>query len=388
MTMSETTPLLKCLDTNFKSEKEQTGDHPLLTFQKGNLFGVQDTQDDKVLKYSMSRLGSWWALLYYKDTFFVDKELWKIVSVHVVICIVMCCTVYLNVYTGFHLGRLASDKNLEALSSVAACISVVVGFLLGMFVSGSVSRWWSMRNGCLGGLWGAVDDLTLILSAHMPNKRDRAAKENVLRLSLLSVRLLFAQAQGKESWEDLQQIVDRGLMTPEEKEALLGMPSKPQVVWVWIAQTLHELADAGKIKYKEVMMPELDMLCARARGSIGGAFAYTDTQVPFNYVHLLVVSVFLSNITLSVKCGLIMGREFFHVHGDGSYYVAFAQLLQVIIVPFVYSAFLKINEQLESPFGNDPMDFPALSYHVYMRDECHAFIRSGENMPKSVLEKV
>jgi len=120
MTMSETTPLLKCLDTNFKSEKEEKGEHPLLTFQKGNLFGVQDTQDDKVLKYNMSRLGSWWALLYYKDTFFVDKELWKIVSVHFVICIVMGCTVYLNVKTGFHLGRLASEKNLEALSGISA----------------------------------------------------------------------------------------------------------------------------------------------------------------------------------------------------------------------------------------------------------------------------
>merc|ERR1712137_589283 len=87
--------------------------------------------------------------------------------------------------------------------------------------------------------------------------------------------------------QDLLKLVDRGLMTEAELQVIQNMSSKSQVVWVWISQLIHGLANKGKVRHPEIMVPQFDVMCAKARASIGLLFTYTNTQLPYVWVHML-----------------------------------------------------------------------------------------------------
>mmetsp|Transcript_84986 Transcript_84986/g.237374 ORF Transcript_84986/g.237374 Transcript_84986/m.237374 type:complete len:262 (-) Transcript_84986:347-1132(-) len=259
--------------------------------------------------------------------------------------------------------------------------------MVSMFVTTLFGRWWSIRKDGVGGLWGAIDDLMLILSIQLPGKEHREVKERILRLGLLSHRLIYAQAQGMESREDLQKFSDVGLLTIEELEILSKETAKAQVVWVWIGQVIHQLALKDKLPFRDLVLPKLNELCVKARGSIGIIFSYTDTQVPFAYVHLLVLSIILSNSLIAVKCGLAIG----FAAGDHSdintvpMIKIVVQVFQLAVIPFLYHAFVHMGLELANPLGFDYMCFPGYSYHVWMRNENMSFVRAGERTPLHLL---
>merc|ERR1711998_95424 len=68
----------------------------------------------------------------------------------------------------------------EKVSDVAGYLSTVTAFMIGLHTAMVVLRWWNIRCNCLGGLWGAVDDLCVILATHMPDPLDRPYKERIL----------------------------------------------------------------------------------------------------------------------------------------------------------------------------------------------------------------
>ena len=47
----------------------------------------------------------------------------------------------------------------EAIDALNSLMAAGLFFLLGPFVVNAVQRWWDVRRDCVGGLWGAVDDL-------------------------------------------------------------------------------------------------------------------------------------------------------------------------------------------------------------------------------------
>ena len=93
-------------------------------------------------------------------------------------------------------GVIAANTE-EAVSSLNAVIAAGLFFLLGPFVSTAVSRFWTVRKDCIGGLWGAVDDLSAYAAAWFASKSvaDRAARALVLRLGLCSHALLYKQVR-------------------------------------------------------------------------------------------------------------------------------------------------------------------------------------------------
>merc|ERR1712070_71339 len=129
-------------------------------------------------------------------------------------------------------------------------------------------------------------------------------------------------------------------------------------VWVWICRILHELAAKGKIKNKLVMVPELDALCAKARGCIGATFAITDTQLPFQYIHLLMYVTIVSNMLVAVKCGVMIGFMLTVDDSDSENKTDVAVIIgvyafELLFVPFMYHAFLRLCAQVENPLGDD-----------------------------------
>jgi len=138
------------------------------------------------------------------------------------------------------------------------------------------------------------------------------------------------------------------------------------------------------------MLPKLDKLCVKARSSIGLIFAYTDTQVPFAYVHLLVLSIIFSNCLIALKCGLAIGFCFGSSPGQTTIDVPNAmkvivQVCHLAVIPFFYHAFVHIGLELANPLGTDYLCLPGYSFHVWMRNENMSFMRTGERTPEALL---
>lgn len=275
----------------------------------------------------------------------------------------------------------------QGFERMAGYFEALIGFMVSMFVTTLFGRWWSIRKDGVGGLWGAIDDLMLILSIQLPGKEHREVKERILRLGLLSHRLVYARAQDLETREDLENFVDVGLLTIEELEILSTEVSKAQVVWVWIGQIIQQVALKDKFPFRDLVLPKLNEICVKARGSIGLIFAYTDTQVPFAYVHLLVLSIILSNCLIAVKCGLSIGFTAGDANdiSSASSIKVMVQVFHLAIIPFLYHAFVHMGLELANPLGFDYMCFPGYSYHVCMRNENLSFVRAGERTPLHLL---
>merc|ERR1719482_597377 len=205
----------------------------------------------------------------------------------------------------------------------------------------------------------------LHFSIRLTDPADDAFKERILRLCLLSHRLVyieagdFGRADGSEDGpvgaETLDQLVDRGLLSPPEKTALQGRYRMGEIVWVWInrlgREKLLELIAEKRITGNHVVeMKPFDSCCAKAKNAIGEVFVYTSTQLPFQYVHLLV------------------------------------EAFQVFFVPFSYHAFLRLCDDLSNPFGEKLFgsNFPGFSYHCKMRSDCLGILEAGKDLPKGM----
>merc|ERR1719440_2740098 len=102
-------------------------------------------------------------------------------------------------------------------------------------------RWWAIRNDCIGSLWGAMNDISLQIGTFFPQDtfEDRDVRERTLRWSVLSHELIYKQARGEN---DLDDLLDCGLLLQHELDRLHQEPSKPQVVWAWMSSYFAHLA--------------------------------------------------------------------------------------------------------------------------------------------------
>ena len=291
-------------------------------------------------------------------------------------------------------GRDAFD--LSEISNALGFINSLLGFLLGLYVSSAVSRWWSMRMNCVGGLWGCVDDLMLWAAAWWSSgsEADDMARHIVLRYGQLSMILFFAQARGELSETDdpdtagLTDCINSLLLTPAEAEALAPLPSKPQVVWAWIAAFLTKAlsrsgeATAGDITpvpHAAHLMPHVMDKCAVARGCIGGGLAHVDTQQPLAYAHLLSLMTWTCVILNALLMGLKLAYDGVATDANGWFVfnpgwpLIFGGIVKIIIMPVCYDGLLGVGTILDNPLGYDHNNFPSEAFAHYMHAESKAY---------------
>lgn len=335
---------------------------------------------DKLIKYNAKNLSSARALWKMSHTIFLQKHLLFHVLFYVLIAFIVAAI-------SGSIGNLDEGSG-HHMATIVSYLTTIQGFMLGAYVGSLVVRWWTMRSACVGGLWATIDDICLLLSSHALQSSDRPFKQRVLRLALLSYALVYNHARGREDEDSLHELVSRGLMMEEELQVIKNMASKPQVVWVWISQLIHALAARGKIMYPQVMVPKFDMMCAKGRAAIGNLFTYTDTQLPYAFVHMLSTTIALLNFIIALKCGITLG--FIYQNHQTTRVISgmavFVEVCHVTLLPFAFQAFLLLGGQLADPLGNDFIDFPEFAYHFYMRDENIAFFKIGESSPDHVVE--
>ena len=188
-------------------------------------------EGEHILRYDEMAMIRCSALITWKGTTFHSTFIW----------LQLCAYYLLALAIGEWVIRLEADGNSSSwhfhqadMAAMTSSISTLVAFLMGMCVSSALGRWWLMRDACFGGLWGAINDLCLVVGTTFAedgseeNEAEQEAYETVqeeednsndngikwqkvensaccaqefkarlMRLSLASVALLFMQARGE-----------------------------------------------------------------------------------------------------------------------------------------------------------------------------------------------
>lgn len=273
----------------------------------------------------------------------------------------------------------ADDLLFEGLKEFVDILHSFLPFVMGLYMSLCVGRWWSIRNDCIGGLWGAMADLTFYLSTYLPGDgANKEARELIHRWCVLSHELVYKQARGED---DLSDLVDDNLCTQEECDLLQHMPSRACMVWVWISSYLCHLAygnGPSRIPYPVTIFPQLQALCTKARGSIGASFAYTDTQLPFRYVHFLSVMVWVHSVAQGVISGFVFSKYWRQNRAERAVF----EFCFLIFYPATYFALLHMCEKMSNPLrAATSFDFPRKKWTQYMHMENKGFFQAGSNPP-------
>lgn len=273
----------------------------------------------------------------------------------------------------------------EELTNVVTLINTfhtLLTWLLGFFVSTALSRWWTVRSEGIGNLWGSVSDLTMLVSSFYPQDTSahKEVRDRVLRWGVLSHELLYKQVSGSE---DLRDLIEAGLLLPEEHQALGGVPSKPQVVWTWMSGFFTHLAVGSGALGSTLPFPgttlwQLHNLCRQGRGAIGGALALADTQIPFAYAHLLGALVWVHNVVQALASAFV----FWESSSRGDYYRFGAEAVYLVVYPTVMLSLLHIGVGMMNPMrSREGMDFPRGAYSCFMVAENRAFQQAQVRPP-------
>ena len=109
----------------------------------------------QLLWYDTGYTSSALSLLYLRGTVFASWSVWLHVLGYVLVAAAVCAGVFLTC-------RQPELIKTGRISEVVFYSSGLLGLLLVLYLATAVRRWWAMRVGTLGGLWGAAGDLALL----------------------------------------------------------------------------------------------------------------------------------------------------------------------------------------------------------------------------------
>jgi predicted membrane chloride channel (bestrophin family) len=337
--------------------------------------GVQERQ---IVSYDADRLVHLSILLklFTRGSLCSKGKVWSQVTFFLVLWMVLT----LILLSTIRYAAKLDDKSIRTLSSY---LNSFMPFFFAMYLNVVFGRWWTMRTAGLGTMWQCIDDLCVILASHCPGERFESQRSTLLRYGLLSQALIYQVARKEIA---LQELVDTGILMPSELMALEEAPgSMPQTVWVWILDLWRKLHSEGHIEWWVVQHAQ--KLISEGRRAIKTIFTYVTCQIPFGWVHLMTFMVNITIIVLVLKASIITAKDIadmkaapnpcsmdikegFSCNSDFHDQVSiFSQVMQLIIVPFLFLAFLEFTNELTNPFGEDPHDFPRHVYMCGMRDE-------------------
>jgi len=263
-------------------------------------------------------------------------------------------------------------KSLPTIVDVSTNIQRLCPFLFGLFTSIVLSRWWTLRTMGVG----AMDDHLINISGLLigfacrilPRQEDwelfRSIHSKIVKYGLSSLNCIAMESRGGVTDQSLQKLVESGMLNAEEKAILLKCPQQSVALWSWISALASECLEMMKIA-----APNHNMLFQEVRMGILGIHCvheHINTQLPFPYVHMIVLLVNLNNVVMSVvaglKCSCAVNR--------GEYVGASLEILQIFLVPLLYQALLQVAVFLCDPLGDDIIDFPILNFQLEVIDAC------------------
>jgi hypothetical protein len=331
---------------------------------------IRDTRAKAIVSYDGASMNKCSVFTTYSGTVFTNKFLWMQTA-----GLLLGAAGIAAAIVGF---IDPEHVNMGALEGMTGYLSGLVGFVLGLFVSLAIGRWWEVRISCYGGWWGNTESVMMYLSAFFPGTSgtDQEVKELFLRYTLLSHAMIFSTQQGTN--KDLRWAVDSKLATAKESKLLEKTAAQAVVPLMWCMSMIGEQCKTGRIPFPELVGGVLDTHILGAKGGIGGAFTFTGVQLPLAYVHIVALCTKLTFLLITLQVGVEWAVGF----RENDLFLILANLLYIIVVPTVYQGLLDIQEQIRNPFGTDEADFPQYTYHDDIQASYSTYCKAGEELPK------
>jgi len=327
----------------------------------------------KVLQYDLGALvkrGAFHTVFQTKASIFtMDSSLAKSQLLYMFWFVLTCATSYL----------FMPDKHLagmEELEKFTNYWNVFIPFILGLYISLNITRWWTLRTEGLGSVLDAAQNVVMLMCGIFPGAEWGDVHDQVLKYGLASISLIVNACRGNEEITSLGPQGDN-LFTPEEIEVVDSVPyrARPVLMWTWILMLLSKVCDENNInagKFRDVASE-----CKKARNGISVIWSYLRTQLPFAYVHLVTFMVNLNNFFVSVKCGILFALAM----KNEQHSQALNQFFFVCIVPPLYQALLTISYVIHDPFGEDLLDFPIMAFQEYVNESAVCMSSMGFRCP-------
>jgi hypothetical protein len=329
----------------------------------------------KIFRYDMKSLVKWTACMtiFSKGTVFTMDS----TAVRTTVIMLLLLGLFASIALLCSIGDMSKLRNMEVepLNNLASQVNAFVPFVLALFVSLTLSRWWALRVTALGKVFDSLANTCMIVASELNDLRWEEVRFGVMKYGMASVELLV---QAARDHDEIDSLVEHDLLTPIEVEFMKEhelLWQRPMVMWAWI---MHIITDA--MDHNKTPAPSRQAVigqCLAARDGMANINMYLDTQLPFAYVHLITLLVNVQNILMAIKSGLIFAKAV----PDSGYFKMMQQVLSTAVIVFIYQALLTISYMIMDPFGDDVLDFPIRAYKAYVASIVDAMMGAGRGCP-------
>lgn len=408
--VSETAPLLVAAQ---RSSEYRTNGGRRTSISLADIVELQTTGVSDNMMYKASILGTWEAFGKLSSTVWMARRLWTMMGWLGLLSLCVAVCPILTVHD-------PSKMKVASLSKVSQFLNVIVGLLLGFFLTNSINRWYACVDGFLL-LLDSVRNLQMqFIALGVPeNDAGRILRHAYASSVLLNEQLQFDHKRlGKDfdheietahMWAEISKrpvhlgYSDRRLLDKTEIGLLRDTRDPPSVIWTWIGASIGRLAQDGFIPpmasptYGRIMN-----LCESAHGGIRDVRAAICVQTPWNYVQCLSSLVHINNAINAVILGLVGGlvlslsfqryNLFFHYRGsrpsvqelEQELEQLFCTCLCCITGPFVYQALLLIGISLAQPFDDEEAKIPLDRFLKQLEEDMCDGVSLIENMEEAL----
>eukprot|EP00276_Gloeochaete_wittrockiana_P003140 CAMPEP_0184662198 /NCGR_PEP_ID=MMETSP0308-20130426/42033_1 /TAXON_ID=38269 /ORGANISM="Gloeochaete witrockiana, Strain SAG 46.84" /LENGTH=901 /DNA_ID=CAMNT_0027104031 /DNA_START=163 /DNA_END=2867 /DNA_ORIENTATION=- len=322
-----------------------------------------------ILRYDTGKLQTWGYLLIFSGTAISKNSI-----------LGTCGLAVVSTFLGYFRCRddiLPGWNSLcvPAVGDEALMLTSLVAFLLGMFGSLTFSRWWATREK-LQQVIGRTNNLAVMIATYVvgDDHLTNTAREEMCRYMNLAHALVYKQASMDE---DLGELIGRRLLTKDEARKIENLPSKYLIIYTWLADLLKEVALNGRLVYPEYVLPLMHGDISVMRGGASDIFMYLNCQIPYSYVHMLTLVSKIHVLFVVLYVGGLIGRGFI----ERSVMTIVFGYCFLFATRIIYEGLLQIHHSLVNPFGDDPDDFPRLSYQEGLRQTCEAILSQVNQTP-------
>lgn len=278
--------------------------------------------------------------------------------------------------------------DLKPLEDLTTYLNRLVPFLLGLFISLVMRRWWSLRSSHLQRIYSSGAQLSFWLRMCLPSSA-QWIRRRIEQYFLLGEKLVYLCAKQMDDKSMLQQVKEGGVLEDVEYEQLAqhlekvppGMRLRggtydfdlAALPFNWAAHLIYRMYlfdSRTKGKYGLSMPPPVlvKMLsyCMDARNGVEDIEMTLSNPLPFPYVHLVCMLVHLSVLFQCLKSGFSLGIEVVLTPQRIAY-----ELIFIVAMNTLYCGLLCLAAVMWNPFGDDATDFPAAALHKRLRKAQH-----------------
>jgi len=307
------------------------------------------------------------------------------------------------------------QAEVEPIIALSSNLNTFVPFVLGLYISKQLQRWWSIRAHCLQPFFRYFQSLSLYMGIAIPMPKAEKLRKRIERYCLLSHRLLYISLRKQFDDTTLRKLMNEDLLTEHERQHIERcMASLPpgacaesggydlelcKLPFSWILHVLQRVywfSKLKKVSHFDMPVPlliRMHAICLECRYCIENIEMMLTSQLPFPYVHLVCLLVHFVLFFSCMRCGLQLGTQ---AVTPGVMTIV-VQMLSVITINALYSGLLCLTVVLMDPFGDDVVDFPAALFQhrlwksqLYSRgllednDDMDTFIRAMGTSKKCV----